>query len=661
MAADWDLTALLNAAAGTPSRPERNLWLARLLEWVRRDGAAGSGPTPAPVLRLRQLCQVLERNPEQRERVQALLAAIAQDVDATSLFSDFGFAARGSFAGELAERVRARLLPRTPDTRNAAELFALLMRPRDATWLAQLDEATASRLAALWPAAGWQAALVEAVTFLCSGVRAAGFSSALRLRMEPATLADDPFGPLALAAERVKAAALAAEDLVGQAALHTEAAALRARLARCREAAASVSRHLEEYGVSLQIVFEADQLRARTARIEQLLDCVESGSGPQPVRRLLLQLLDELERREGVAPLFREHGTLLARQIAERSAETGEHYITRTVAEHRGMLRAAAGGGAVIALTTFGKFLVLALGMSAFWSGFWAGANYALSFVVIMLLHWTVATKQPAMTAPAMAMKLADLRPGATVQDPQVQGFVDEVVHLIRSQAAGILGNLAVCFPLVLAIQLVWQAAFGRPLVGEHDAEHVLESITLLGPTALFAALTGVLLFFSSLVAGWVENWFVLHRLDSALAWNPAIVARLGAARAQRWAAWWRAHISGLAANVSLGMMLGLVPVLVDFIGPHLEVRHVTLSTGQLGAALGALGWPLLREGAFWWCVAGIAVTGVLNVGVSFLLALRVAMRARSVPPADRSLISRALWQRVRTAPLSFIWPPRAG
>jgi site-specific recombinase len=34
------------------------------------------------------------------------------------------------------------------------------------------------------------------------------------------------------------------------------------------------------------------------------------------------------------------HYSLLARQVAERSAETGEHYITRDRAEYRDMLRA---------------------------------------------------------------------------------------------------------------------------------------------------------------------------------------------------------------------------------------------------------------------------------------------------------------------------------
>ena len=37
--------------------------------------------------------------------------------------------------------------------------------------------------------------------------------------------------------------------------------------------------------------------------------------------------------------------------------------------------------------------------------------------------------------------------------------------------------------------------------------------------------------------------------------------------RAQRWSRWWRANISGLAANTSLGLMLGLVPALFGFIG----------------------------------------------------------------------------------------------
>jgi site-specific recombinase len=57
--------------------------------------------------------------------------------------------------------------------------------------------------------------------------------------------------------------------------------------------------------------------------------------------------------------------------------------------------------------------------------------------------------------------------------------------------------------------------------------------------------------------------------------------------------------------------------------------------------------------------VAGIAVTGVLNVGVSFWLALRVALRARGVQGVDRRRITAAILRRLARAPGSFLWPPR--
>jgi site-specific recombinase len=43
----------------------------------------------------------------------------------------------------------------------------------------------------------------------------------------------------------------------------------------------------------------------------------------------------------------------------------------------------------VIAFTTLIKFGLYALALSAFWAGFWAGVNYAVSFVLVQLLHFT--------------------------------------------------------------------------------------------------------------------------------------------------------------------------------------------------------------------------------------------------------------------------------
>ncbi len=647
----WDLTALVNAADPQAALAERHLWLARLFEWLRHTPP---GHTPLPGLRLKHLLDVLDSNPAAQARVAGVWQAFWREVDAPALLADFGFAQRHSLLSELAERLQARLLPGTPQTQDLALLFKLFAQPSDAQWVAALDETSLARLAPWWPAPDWRVRTLQALTILVSAVHASAHAPGLRRRMEPALLVGDPFGQLVRATGALQTALLARHE----GGLLCEANYLRAVLATCRRASDSVTAHLQAHGVSADIVFAQDQLVARTVRIEQLLDALIA---PQPAaewRRLVCALLHTLGEQRGLRALLQQSYSLLARQVTQRNAETGEQYITRDRTEYRQMLRRAATGGLVLAGTTLGKLGIVSLGLSAFWLGAGLSLNYAASFVLVMLLHGTVATKQPAMTAPALAATLPAR--GGPAQAEDLETFVDRVAQLMRSQAAGVLGNLAVAGPLVLSLQALSTGLWGSPLVGRETAEHLLATMSFLGPTPFYAAFTGVLLFASSLVAGWAENRFVLHQLDSAIAWNPRIVAVLGAPRAQRWAAWWRSHVSGLAANVSLGLMLGMVPAVMAFFAIPLEVRHVTLSTGQMGAALGALGWGLLLRPEFWWCVLGVVATGALNVAVSFGLAFKVALRSRGVRVQDRSRLSTAIQQRLWHAPMSFLLPPKA-
>jgi site-specific recombinase len=159
----WDLTALLNAADPRASRPERHLWLIRLVEWLRSapaqtaarkspadaDGAESPG-SPWPVRRLRHLLNVMERHPQHAEQVRQLLRAVLTGTDVAALLAEFGFAPRGSFASELLIRLRLAVLPGTPDTHDLGELFQQVFHDReDAAWLAQIDAVTWRRVARL--------------------------------------------------------------------------------------------------------------------------------------------------------------------------------------------------------------------------------------------------------------------------------------------------------------------------------------------------------------------------------------------------------------------------------------------------------------------------------------------------------------------------------
>ncbi len=655
-----NLPGLLDTLNPQGTLVERHLWLIDLFAWIRGDGES----VAAVLARISLLLDTIEKRPELRTRMAAWWLALTQSLDGATLLADYGFSTRNAFISEFAERLRQKILPGTPETLDAAELFSLVMpKGFDAQWLGALDEATLSRVSALLEPANWQLTVLEAITICTSQVRAAGFASELRSRMSTAARDAAPFHALASDFEDVRTAFMAHNQTVTEPAaaagsgdaLQAALQHFRERLEACRAAAASVYTHLDEHGISVSLVFRIRQLRERILRIRALLDCLMSSNPSASTARLLAQLVTVGQERRSLRSLVASNSSLLAAKVTERSSEVGEHYITRNVGEYTSMLRKAAGGGALTAITTLLKFAIMGLALSAFWNGFWSSVMYAGSFVVIQLLHYTLATKQPAMTAPAMAAKLKDLSDPASLD-----AFVDEVTHLVRSQVAAVLGNVGVVFPAVLLISGALLLATGKPMIDAKEAAYVLHSLTLLGPTLLFAAFTGVLLFASSLIAGWAENWFVLHRLDSAMRYNPRFTRALGATRADRWAHFMRRNISGFASNISLGFMLGLIPAFAAFFGVGLEVRHVTLSAGQLAAACATLGWDVVREPALWWCVAALPLIGALNLGASFYLAFRLALRAHNVGDVDRGRIRQAIWRRMVEQPLGFLWPTRS-
>ncbi|KQO14027.1 recombinase [Acidovorax sp. Leaf76] len=654
----YDLPGLLARLDPAADLAHRHLWLIHLLDWVRGK----SDSIPAAVGRVQLFLDAVETRPDVQLRLRAWWATLVDQVDVTTLLADFGFAPRTALVSEISERLRTKFLPGSPETIDASELFMLALPGEfDAQWLLALDEAQLARLVDLLAPADpdahtgpsrWHKALLDAITYCAGQILSTGFAPELRLRMSESARDAQPFHALIHDVESLRVEVLLALRTPDR--LNDAAQRLRERLEACRAAASTVYTHFEDNGISVGLVFRLRQLRERILRVRELLDCLLSPKPPVTAARLLAHLVMVGQERRSLRALLASNSSLLAAKVAERSAETGEHYITRNAADYRSMVAKAAGGGALMSVTTLVKFGLHALALSAFWGGFIAGVNYAVTFVLIQLLHLTVATKQPAMTAPAMAAKLKELDASGAIES-----FVDEITHLVRSQVAAVLGNVLVVFPAVLLLATAIALATGAPAISEKQALHVFESLHLLGPSLFFAAFTGVLLFASSIIAGWAENWFVLNRLDSALHYNPRITRWLGAERAARWARFLRENLSGFAANISLGFMLGLVPAFAGFFGLGLDVRHVTLSTGQVAAASATLGIGVLHMPAFWWAVASLPLLGALNVTVSFYLAFSLALRAQNVSGVDRSHIYRAIRVRLRTAPLSFFVPAR--
>ncbi|CAG2261874.1 MULTISPECIES: site-specific recombinase [Burkholderia] len=678
--AGHQLDALLANADADASYAERSEWLIELAHWLRRNGTVQDAPAerdadtrayPAHA-RLRYLFHVLDRNPAWKAHAARILRGILRECDGISLLCDAGMPVHSGFFGALFERIDSSLIPPAPNRRELSALFTLMFpTPEDAKWIDALPDDLLARIAELisfdvtdeerHEPGSFSRDLLAALHNLTCQISSTGLSQTVRSRLsdddarkplERQPLESQPFYRLTRAMLAVETAHAAVEDGGDPSKLLHEVNYLRVLLDECRIAVDDVFAHLYRNGVSVDIVFQVERMRMRILRAEMLLNAWMARDDLRGMAHLTAELVDANQSSQSVAHLVRSNFSLFARKLVETNADTGEHYISRGRAEYLKMLRMAAGGGLVTVATVCVKFAITGAHLQSMLEGLLAGVNYAASFMLMHFLHFTLATKQPAMTAPTLARELDD-----TGHDEGVKAFVGSVIALIRTQAAAISGNVLVVLPVCLLVQLFASNVLHANLISPEKAHATLHSFSLLGPTPFYAALTGVLLWASSLLAGWADNWFVLHRVGDALTYNRRLRLTLGAAGAAKLAHFCRSNVAGVVANVGLGLMLGLVPAIVTVFMFPFEVRHVTLSAGSIGVALGVLGKGALGTPELWWAGAGVLSMAILNVLVSFALAFTMAVRSRSLRPTKVRALVAAIVRTVLSNPLALLWP----
>ena len=655
-----------------------------LAAWVRTTGdvPVGDGGFEAKRSqhkRLALLVCALELFPYFRERVSRLLQTVLVEHSALSLCARVGIPGDRGLFSETIDRLSRGLMPQPLDEEDLTQLLARMFpRKIDEDWLGDLEPklaawfvrilktpfatentrgvsnpslpdlplgampsipdvrlslAPTSRSFSAW--APLRGAMLDAILLLASRVSAAGLTDAIRARSPSGPLRDSPFFRLPRSIDAFLATPR--YDLEGASAWADECRDL---IADCRKTWSAVLERLESQGVSVDMVYRLDLIDRSLKRIELLLELLipqkaEDAAGK--ASRLCSALLRERRRDGSLTDIVRTNTRLLARKIIERAGETGEHYITVSPRDYAMMLVSAGGGGLLTGGTIAAKFFIVGLHRPLFQEGLLSAANYAGSFLLMQALGCTLATKQPSMTAAALA--------GALQSGDDQEGIVNTIARVTRSQLAAAIGNIGLVIPASLALDRIWRATQGTPFLDGDHAKHMIESLhpTESGTIAC-AALTGILLWLSSLSAGWVENWAVYRRLPEAIAEHR--IRWLVGERMTRWASRvFSRNIAGIGGNTTLGVMLAMTPIFGKFIGAPLDVRHVTLSTGALTLAICSLGFDSLGSPDVRAAMLGIAIVGVLNFGVSFFLALTLAARARDV----------SFWQLVRLLGALFV------
>lgn len=429
-------------------------------------------------------------------------------------------------------------------------------------------------------------------------------------------------------------------------------------LDQCEEILAKVRRQAAQTGASVSLTHLLLRLQQNIGRLRLLLRLIED----RPVHELNLlrvQLFKALVRAENlrysVAEFWSQTLELLAQRITGNAGKTGEHYITSSRGEYFQMLRSAMGAGFIVAFMAMLKLWMGSSAHSPLGTALLYSLNYGLGFVLIFMLHFTIATKQPAMTASYLAQALSGNDKGRD----RLDDLVELIVRTIRSQLIAIVGNVLPAFTMAALLGTLVLVQTGGHYISAEKAGHLLDEQNPLASLALFhAAIAGVCLFLAGLISGYFDNKAVYDRIPQRLRQLHSLRRRLGKERLERFAQYIENHLGGLAGNFFFGCMLGSMGTLGFILGLPLDIRHIAFSTAYFGFAAAALDWQLgVRLMAI--TALGVLAIGIVNLTVSFGLALYVALRAQRVAFADTRRLLGKLLRRFLRGPQDFFWPPR--
>ncbi len=272
--------------------------------------------------------------------------------------------------------------------------------------------------------------------------------------------------------------------------------------------------------------------------------------------------------------------------------------------------------------------------------------------MLLQVFGLVLATKQPSMTAATFAGIVRRNRGNARWL--KISEFVADIT---RSQLAAAVGNIVAVVVGAIAFEKLWLRMFSKSYLPLKSAEHVYQTLhPFTSGTAFFAVLTGIILWMAAMIGGWCENFSVYHRVTEAVAEHP-LGLRIGRKRLRRAADLLERDLAGWSTSIALGYLLGFTPVVASFFGVHLDVRHVTLTTGTLALAAARFGTSSFGHDWFYWAVGGIGITFVLNLGVSFSIAAFVALRAYEVPAKEQKELVIFILKSFLKSPLKFILP----
>ncbi len=665
--------------------------LVELVEHLRPE------KTPDPQLasaRVRTLCHLLRENAQHARALRSYLARLLDSRRHASLYTEIGVLSNDGFFTELKRRISYRCLPPAlGDVYLNDAIDQVLYVKTDylwingvpiADWLALYDVIAAAAptpdAPPADPARTTLLGMLEAIRTLSCRVCALGLEPRLIKSYAAIENFDSPFLAQNIEVNHYLDSyqRLLADEVISM----EDARPILVMLDQCSGVIDKVRKNATTLGTSVALTYLLVAVTQSIDRLRKLLFLVDvsgelpaaptvdlelvaneatpANKPPTSLRRagaiaLAQELVEAHNNKYTVRELFADNIDLLARNVTENASRTGEHYIADTRGALGRMFLSSAGAGVIVGFMALIKILMGTLRTAPLVEAFLFSLNYSLGFVVIHMLHFTIATKQPAMTAARIAGGLSS-KDGRTID---LDSMAELISKVFRTQCIAVLGNLATVLPVAYLIAVCWAMLTGSHLVSPQKAVHLLREIDPLNSLALFyAAIAGVCLFVAGLVSGYFDNKAMYTQMAQRVAQLRTLRGLLGRERLGRLALYVENNLGGLMGNIYFGILLGTIGTLGDGLGLPLDIRHVTFSAANFATALVGLNhnisWQLAASS-----VGGFLAIGTVNLVVSFSLALWVALRARKVRFKQGMSLFKTMGRRFVGAPIDFFIGPK--
>jgi len=635
--------------------------LKEIIQWLRPSNLLSDQAGPEVENRINSLCAALKNNEPLRVQVSERLRRWLDDARLFPALTSVGILPRKGFHRELVRRLYERINPPPKDPADLADMLELLFTNRhDGSWVAAVSGQSLMLLfMTLWFPPGNDLSslmvrtfddLLYALEMLSIWVAAEELEPDL-VRLEPCMISRDS----AFVGFQRETASFVRDCkawLTGDKTRQLDDAHVRVLLDQCSSEIAFFRRRSVTHGTSISTTYLLERLEQTLHRVALLLDIVDMSKMERSFKssmNLFRELVTATTQRNSIRELWRQNIRLLSRTVTENVSDHGEHYVTRNRGEYFAMLRSAAGAGLIIPAMALLKMRANAVGFDPAMETLIYCLIYGLGFVFIHFCGFTIATKQPAMTAARFASAVE--KEGREGANPAP--LAQLLVQVSRSQFIAIVGNVSMALIVSFLISEVYLHLTGQPLIAEVQQQYQQSTLSPFASLALFhAGVAGIWLFLSGLIAGFFDNRAAYLSITERFRYHPLIRRVLPSRLREKIGLYLAEHSGSIAGNFLFGCMLGTTGYVGKLLGLPLDIRHVAFSSANLGYA--GVRDPQLFMKLFGF----VLLIGLVNLTVSFSLALFVALRARGVRIRSIRRLLKALGHEICKKPSALLWPP---